>query len=83
MSTETREMDDLVAEREALTDALSECERGCYPGSSEYQRESAALRALGAFDAAHPDVLPEIRRRDRLERGLPADPLADAIARGI
>lgn len=52
---------DLVAQRQALTSALADCERGAFPGSAAYQAESRALAALASFDARHPDVLRAIR----------------------
>ena len=56
-------MQALIAEREKLAAALADCERGAFPGSREWREESSALRALAAFDAAHPEVLAEISRK--------------------
>jgi hypothetical protein len=58
MSTET-----LIEQRRDLTTSLSYCERGAFPGSRAWREEKAALDALAAFDAAHPEVIAEINRR--------------------
>lgn len=47
---------DLLAARRLLVDELSRCERGAFPGSRAAKREYAAMDALSAFDAAHPEV---------------------------
>ena len=56
-------IEQLMGERAKLTQALSWCERGAFPGSKAWQAEKRAMDALAAFDAAHPEVLPEIERR--------------------
>lgn len=51
----------LIEQRRTITDELASCDRGAYPGSREYFRESAALKALGEFDKAHPEVIEHIK----------------------
>jgi hypothetical protein len=46
----------LVEQREVLTTRLANCSRGAFPGSLAHKRESAAIAALEAFDAANPSV---------------------------
>mgnify|MGYP006895929344 FL=1 len=46
----------LVEQREVLAERLANCSRGAFPGSLAHKRESAALAALAAFDAANPSV---------------------------
>lgn len=46
----------LVEQREVLTTRLANCSRGAFPGSLAHKRESAAIAALDAFDAANPSV---------------------------
>lgn len=58
-------------QRHALTARLDGCDRGAFPGSKAAREESAALAALAAFDAAHPEVLAEIRAEQAA--ALPAD----------
>lgn len=51
----------LVAERNTLARALADCEPGAFPGSKAYRAESVAMKALGAFDLAHPEILGIVR----------------------
>jgi len=46
----------LAEQREVLTTRLANCSRGAFPGSLAHKRESAAIAALEAFDAANPSV---------------------------
>ena len=55
--------DQLIAERKVLTDALSLCDRGAYPGTAAYAKAADAMAVLGAFDRAHPEVIIEIKAR--------------------
>jgi hypothetical protein len=49
-------MDDLIAARDLLTNAIADCEPGCFPGSKGWAKENAAIKALTAFDLANPTV---------------------------
>lgn len=51
----------LMAERTRLTTELANCEPGALPGTAAARAESAAIKALAAFDAAHPEVLASVR----------------------
>lgn len=51
----------LTTKRNELADALSGCDRGAFPGSRAWRAEGEALKALAAFDAAHPDVIARIK----------------------
>ena len=57
VTKETKTVNDLRAERKALTNRLANCDSGAFPGSREWRAERAAMDALAAFDAAHPEVL--------------------------
>lgn len=46
----------LAEQREVLATRLANCSRGSFPGSAAHKRESEALAALAAFDAANPSV---------------------------
>lgn len=56
-------------QREALTTALANCERGSFPGSVAWRRESAALKALADFDSAHPEVIAALSTEAREQVG--------------
>lgn len=50
-------LSELIAERQTLTDALADCERGARPGSKVWMMEKEAMKALSAFDKKHPEVV--------------------------
>ena len=56
-------------ERLALATALYNCERGAFPGSKAWQVERDAMRALQAFDDAHPEALAALRAEPREQTG--------------
>ena len=54
-------MDELINQRRELS---AECDSdGAFPGSKAWTRACEAMKALDAFDAAHPEVLVEIKVR--------------------
>ena len=62
-------------ERETLTGKLASCDRDAFPGSRAWARERDAIKALAAFDAAHPEVLAAINAEHSeqvAERTIPA-----------
>ena len=68
-------MEEMIAQRRTLTTELANCDRGACPGSNAARRQYAALDALAAFDAAHPEIKAEIGRRhsaDVASRTIPA-----------
>ncbi len=50
----------LREQRKKITSALADCDRGCFPGSKGAEEESECIRALGKFDAEHPEVHQQI-----------------------
>ena len=71
-------MDQLKRERQVLADkAYNTYSPSNYPGSRAWRANMAAEAALEAFDAAHPEIVAEIRAaRD-------AKPMSDAVARAL
>lgn len=55
------QLDDLISDRRELS--LQADDDGAFPGSKEWNRANIALKALRAFDEAHPEVLAEIKAR--------------------
>ena len=58
MMTATEQLKD---QREDLVLDLACCERGAFPGSKESKKEIECMKALEAFDIAHPEVIAEIK----------------------
>lgn len=56
-------MDEMIAERTKLAERMADLDTGAFPGSKAWMAYNAALKAVAAFDAAHPEVLAEINRR--------------------
>lgn len=56
-------MDELIAERAKLGEAVQTTDQDAFPGSRAYAAASRALSALAVFDRAHPEVLDEIEKR--------------------
>jgi hypothetical protein len=63
----------LIAEREALTDALERAPRDAYPSTRAYREEMRAMLALEAFDERHPEVIRQIND-EHAANHLPSDP---------
>lgn len=62
MNATDNKLSDLIAQRKTLTTALSNCGGG-FPGSRGWVAEAAAMKALGDFDATHPQVIVAINQR--------------------
>lgn len=53
--------------RNELTRTLADCDRGAFPGSKAWLRETQAIKALVDFDATYPEVLASIRRENNCD----------------
>ena len=53
--------EELKDTRDDLVSDLANCNRGAFPGSKDSKKEIECMRALEAFDAAHPEVITAIK----------------------
>lgn len=53
---------DLMATRMQLARTEADLYTDAFPGSKPWMRHNAALKALTAFDAAHPEIAAEAKR---------------------
>ncbi len=61
-------INELLAARKTLADDMDGVERDSKPGPDFRSAYRAAMNALGAFDAKHPEVHAEIMRRENAKR---------------
>jgi len=58
-------LDELIAQRGVFAADLADTDPDAFPGSRAAAARSRAEQILAAFDAAHPEILREIRARKR------------------
>lgn len=56
-------MDELIKQRAELAERMVALDTGAFPGSKAWMAYNAACKAVSAFDAAHPEVAEELKRR--------------------
>lgn len=64
MKNQTTKMEELIKERQELAQDLFYCERGAFPGSEDWREENRCMSNLDKFDAEHPEVIAEIKKRE-------------------
>ena len=60
-------MDAMIAERKSLVEDTYLWDSSAFPGSKQWRGYTSAWDKVTAFDAAHPEVLPEVHRRKTAE----------------
>jgi len=58
-------IDELILQRAEFANAMADTDPTAFPGSRAARARSEAESILAAFDAAHPEVIREIRARKR------------------
>ena len=56
-------MDAMIEQRKSLVEDTYMWDSSAFPGSKQWRGYTAAWAKVKAWDAAHPEVLPEINRR--------------------
>jgi hypothetical protein len=65
MTNQALALDDLIAQRTVFATDLANCDPDAFPGSRAAKARREAEIILDTFDAAHPEVIKEIRARKR------------------
>ncbi len=65
MTKQALTIDDLIAQRSEFAAALADTDPYAFPGSRAAKARREAEFILETFDAAHPEVIKEIRARKR------------------